>query len=194
MSEVRLTSCPGGLFPVHSDLPVQCPVYPFLLKGSRGQTCSQHRETRLLLALLGTCRIQPSFSCLLPFCPTRKTGGLREKVRKGQVVAREVLRDKQEEEERVGWRWEDDILSIFAAMERFTENFTCVLQQSRAWRNLSLILPLFTGELAPFRIIPPSSPSNTILCFFVVNLHSVNRNIFLTEEGSRKALLAWEFQ
>lgn len=42
------------------------------------------------------------------------------------MVAWEVLRERQEEEERVGWRWEKGILSIFVAVECFAEeSFTC---------------------------------------------------------------------
>lgn len=42
------------------------------------------------------------------------------------MVAWEVLRERQEEEKRVGWRWEKGILSIFVAVECFAEEgFAC---------------------------------------------------------------------
>lgn len=42
------------------------------------------------------------------------------------MVAWELLREKQEEEERVGWRWENSTLSVFVAVECLAEeSFGC---------------------------------------------------------------------
>lgn len=122
---MRHTRCLGRLLSVHSDLPVHCPVSSPFAEGQQS-----HRRTNLLSALghVATAHLQnPAKLLLFPaFLSHQKNWGLREKVRKGEIAAWEVLREKQEEEERVGWRWENSILSIFAAVEWFTEeSFAC---------------------------------------------------------------------
>lgn len=66
--------------------------------------------------------------------------------------------------------------------------------ECQGWRYLSFSTPLFT-ELASLRIIFSPGPSAVfILCFFVIDLHSVIGNIcFIKKVGSRKAVSAWVF-
>lgn len=82
------------------------------------------------------------------------------------MVAWEVLRERQEEEEGVGWRWEKGILSIFVAVECFAEeSFACGYSRGEPEPQLAFVhRRTCSSKDYPTSLLLQHQPHSLFLC------------------------------